>query len=207
MADGARPGESFLARRARLKYDRQHGRADPEAPPGDGPATSLPESPPAAESAVPAPSRDAMLPPVESLTDEADFSGYLAEGVSEGLRRAALHKLFHLPQFNVIDGLDDYAEDYTVFEKLGDVVTAHQHAMRAGSGAPPADDTGGAPGSSPALAEGVPDATDTPEAAHAAAARGPGADTEAEQPDTIARTRQGGGDGTADPREDDSGAA
>ena len=42
----------------------------------------------------------------------------------------ALRKLFHLPQFNFRDGLDDYAEDYTNFEPLGDIITADmRHRM------------------------------------------------------------------------------
>lgn len=38
----------------------------------------------------------------------------------------ALRKLFHMDKFNVCDGLDDYAEDYTRFEPLGEMITAHQ---------------------------------------------------------------------------------
>jgi hypothetical protein len=66
---------------------------------------------------------DADMPPLESLTEDADYSGFLSAGVSEGLRRLALRKLFHSKAFNVIDGLDDYAEDFTHFAKLGNVVT------------------------------------------------------------------------------------
>ncbi|MES9897176.1 MAG: DUF3306 domain-containing protein, partial [Candidatus Thiodiazotropha endolucinida] len=44
--------------------------------------------------------------------------------VSDQLRQVALRKLFHSAAFNVCDGLDDYAEDFTSFEKLGDVMTA-----------------------------------------------------------------------------------
>jgi hypothetical protein len=32
--------------------------------------------------------------------------------------------MFHLAAFNVRDGLDDYDEDFTVFEPLGDVMIA-----------------------------------------------------------------------------------
>lgn len=66
---------------------------------------------------------DADMPPLESLTEDADYSGFLSAGVSAGLRRLALRKLFHSKAFNVIDGLDDYAEDFTQFAKLGNVVT------------------------------------------------------------------------------------
>ena len=43
------------------------------------------------------------------------------------MRKAALRKLFSQSRFNAVDGLDDYAEDYTRFEPLGNVVT---HEMR-----------------------------------------------------------------------------
>ncbi|MFW5815640.1 MAG: DUF3306 domain-containing protein, partial [Wenzhouxiangella sp.] len=44
--------------------------------------------------------------------------------VSEGLRRAALRRLFRQPKYNVVDMLDDYAEDYSKPVALGSVVTA-----------------------------------------------------------------------------------
>ncbi len=56
---------------------------------------------------------DADMPPLESLDEHSDFTGFLSPKVSEALQRQALRKLFHLPSFNVTDGLDDYDEDYT----------------------------------------------------------------------------------------------
>lgn len=67
---------------------------------------------------------DADMPPLESLTEESDYSGFLSPEVTEQLRQQALQKLFRSACFNVCDGLDDYAEDFTSFEKLGDVITA-----------------------------------------------------------------------------------
>jgi hypothetical protein len=67
---------------------------------------------------------DEDMPPLESLNDDSDYSGFLSPRVSEQLRQLALGKLFHSAAFNVCDGLDDYAEDFTKFEKLGDVMTA-----------------------------------------------------------------------------------
>ncbi len=123
-----RPGESFLAHRARLKAENQRKPEPPvpatvEAPPVAG-------EDPGVES-TPRQLTDADMPPLDSLTAESDFSQFLAEGVSDALRRAALRKLFHLPEFGVLDGLNDYDEDYTQFEKLGDVVTYHQRRMQA----------------------------------------------------------------------------
>ncbi len=66
---------------------------------------------------------DADMPSVASLDAASDFSGFMSPGVSEELRRLALRKLFALPNFKVRDGLDDYDDDFTVFEPLGDTVT------------------------------------------------------------------------------------
>ena len=77
---------------------------------------------------------DADMPPLESLHEDSDYSGFLSPGVSEGLRRRALRKLFMSAVFNVRDGLDDYDDDFTSFEPLGDVVTSdmkHQAEMEA----------------------------------------------------------------------------
>lgn len=66
---------------------------------------------------------DADMPAIESLSEEADYSLFFFPKVSDTLRRQALHKLFHSPRFNVLDGLDDYQDDYTQFAALGSVVT------------------------------------------------------------------------------------
>jgi hypothetical protein len=68
------------------------------------------------------------LPPLESLGTHSDFRPFLSPEVSPDLRRQALRRLFHLPEFNVRDGLTDYWEDYTRFEPLGDLLP---HEMRA----------------------------------------------------------------------------
>lgn len=74
---------------------------------------------------------DDDLPPPESLGPDSDFSAYLSGRVSSGLRRAAMRRLFSLPDFNVRDGLDDYDEDYTSFQSLGKIVTAQmKHQAR-----------------------------------------------------------------------------
>lgn len=67
---------------------------------------------------------DADMPPLESLDSDSDYTGFFSPRVSDTLRRAALRKLFHGAEFNVIDPLDDYAEDFTTFTALGDIVTA-----------------------------------------------------------------------------------
>lgn len=72
---------------------------------------------------------DADMPPLDSLGEDSDYSSFFSPEVSEELRRLALRKLFHLPAFNVRDGLDDYDEDFTQFAKLGNVIT---HEMQRG---------------------------------------------------------------------------
>ena len=66
---------------------------------------------------------DADMPAIDSLDEDSDYSGFMSEGVSDDLRNLALRKLFKAPVFNIRDGLDEYDEDYTYFEKLGDIVT------------------------------------------------------------------------------------
>lgn len=76
---------------------------------------------------------DDDMPPIESLNEDSDFSGFMSSGVSDKLRNMALRKMFQVPSFNIRDGLDEYDEDYTSFEKLGDIVTSdmkHQIEMQ-----------------------------------------------------------------------------
>lgn len=112
-----RAGEPFVARWSRRKVEARE------------PGIEAAETAPVAnhESAISADGatlqdRSAELPPLEALDAESDFSGFLSPEVDEALRRAALRKLFHLAEFNVLDGLNDYDEDYTVFAPLGDMV-------------------------------------------------------------------------------------
>jgi ferredoxin len=82
---------------------------------------------------------DEDTPPLESLGPDSDYSDFLSKAVSPALRRAALRKLFSSPKFNVTDGLDDYAGDYTQHAPLGDIVPAEMRrriaaaATRAGT--------------------------------------------------------------------------
>ena len=66
---------------------------------------------------------DADMPPITALNSESDFSMFMSSGVTDKLRNLALKQLFKAPHFNLRDGLDEYDEDYTFFEKLGDIVT------------------------------------------------------------------------------------
>jgi TATA-binding protein-associated factor Taf7 len=73
---------------------------------------------------------DEDMPPVESLTEDSDYTGFLSPDVSESLRKVALRKLFQSAEFNICDGLDNYDGDYTSFEKLGNIITSDlKHQM------------------------------------------------------------------------------
>ncbi|RLA09210.1 MAG: hypothetical protein DRQ59_13410 [Gammaproteobacteria bacterium] len=73
---------------------------------------------------------DEDMPAIESLTEDSNFGQFMSSGVSDELRNLALRKMYKAPFFNIRDGLDEYDEDYTSFEKLGDIVTADmRHQM------------------------------------------------------------------------------
>lgn len=73
---------------------------------------------------------DAEMPPLESLHEDSDYSAFFSPKVSETLRRQALRRLFTSAQFNVLDGLDDYDDDFRTYEALGDLITADmRHGM------------------------------------------------------------------------------
>ena len=79
-----------------------------------------------ASAAVRSPAReltDADMPPLDSLNEHSDYSGFFSAKVSETVRRQALRTLFRSPRCNVMDGLDVYIEDYTRFAELGDIIT------------------------------------------------------------------------------------
>lgn len=110
--------EHFLSRWSRRKREAQLSEKSAEKPTE---ITAEAEHKPAVADTLPT---DADMPPLESLTEDSDYSGFLSPKVSEELRKKALRKLFHSAGINVRDGLDDYDEDFTEFAKLGDIVTA-----------------------------------------------------------------------------------
>jgi hypothetical protein len=115
--------ESFASRWSRRKLEGSDAQPEEDS----GALSSLLQG-----QAGPEPERERVisdqdLAPPESLSDDDDFSGFLSPDVSEALRQKALQRLFSAARFNVVDGLDDYAEDFTQFAPLGEVVT---HEMR-----------------------------------------------------------------------------
>ena len=58
------------------------------------------------------------LPPVDKLTPESDFSGFMNPKVEDALRRVALKKLFSDPHFNIADPFEAYSGDWTGGEPI-----------------------------------------------------------------------------------------
>lgn len=123
-ADGTR--EPFLRRWSRLKADSE-ARPDevsvPEVVPGSG-AAGQDENSQGPEDPAELPPGDEDMPPLESLDENSDFSGFMSPRVSAALRKQALRKLFRSPKFNVISELDDYIDDYRSYPALGDILTS-----------------------------------------------------------------------------------
>lgn len=101
-----------------------------------------PVSPPpaAAEGRVIGP---ADLPSIESLDRDSDFSMFMKEGVPDELRQLALRKLWRLSP-GILDGLDDYDEDYSLVKMVAEKVSG---VYKGGQGVP-------RPGDEEALGEG-----------------------------------------------------
>lgn len=123
MADDKAP---FLARWSQRKAHARDVSAveEPAASPVVAPATDATQTLTDAASPVEAASEAATIkqtpaetpPPtledVALLTRDSDFSSFVARNVQPDVRNAALKKLFTDPQFNVMDGLDTYIDDY-----------------------------------------------------------------------------------------------
>ena len=126
--------ESVLSRwsRRKLEADQLAPAVEELAQPDTGAGLPAADQAAADDAAKPV-LTDADMPDIESLNEDSDFSGFMSTGVSDELRNLALRKLFKAPVFNIRDGLDEYDEDYTYFEKLGDIVTCdmkHQIEMQ-----------------------------------------------------------------------------
>ena len=153
-------GDPFLSRWARRKRTARAG-GDPDAVAGEVsggqaelaiPAQTSADMPAVVDdSEAEAPTVDPTdddMPPVESINEDTDMSGFFSPKVSQALKKAALKKFFHSPMFNVVDGLDDYDDDFRNFEALGDIITSdmrtqmERKAKRAEEEA--ANDAGGA---------------------------------------------------------------
>ncbi|MEO8060946.1 MAG: DUF3306 domain-containing protein [Burkholderiales bacterium] len=113
----------FLSRWARRKEQVRAGVAVAPEPVEGVPVVVLPASPPAVSAEVvaaeapvveerPATEPLPTMADVALLTRASDYSRFVSPGIDEGVKRAAMKKLFSDPHFNVMDGLDTYIDDY-----------------------------------------------------------------------------------------------
>jgi len=127
MSEPTKPSDGSLLRRwSRLKTEAREkekvtdpakaaapvaavNAAHAPAEPSESPDARLPGAPTNAVAAA----AGELLPPVESLTIDSDFSAFMQPTVDETLKRRALKQLFRDPHFNVMDGLDVYIDDYS----------------------------------------------------------------------------------------------
>lgn len=122
------PDDSFLSRWSRRKSLVRGGAVPPE-PAADAaavaaPARVAPIEPVAPLAPVaptpPAPTIEATSPAeppptlddVARLTRDSHYARFVQADVDPAVKNAALKKLFTEPQFNVMDGLDTYIDDY-----------------------------------------------------------------------------------------------
>ncbi|CAN5890276.1 DUF3306 domain-containing protein [soil metagenome] len=75
------------------------------------PVSSVPEVPSARVDAT----AEALptMADVALLTRESNYARFVAPGIDNGVKQAAMKKLFADPHFNVMDGLDTYIDDYS----------------------------------------------------------------------------------------------
>ena len=109
--EGVRPGiearEPLAPRPACLPAESEK---EPLTPAGGGQGETAAQA-----AAEPPPT----LADVAALTRDSDFTRFVAPGVDETVKRAALKKMFFSdPHFNTMDGLDVYIDDYNTPDPL-----------------------------------------------------------------------------------------
>lgn len=65
---------------------------------------------------------DEDMPPLESLNASSDLSVFFAKNISPMLRMKALSRVFHTPDYNKYCLCAEYADDYTQFTPMGEIV-------------------------------------------------------------------------------------
>ncbi len=120
--------EGFLRRWATKKADAAEAtKLESVAPPIVQPTS--PTLPAHINDSVPSPSvEDQAGPPLPTLeealqlTNRSDFLPFMREGVAPATRNAALKTLFTDPQFNVMDMMDVYVDDYSKPDPIPDAL-------------------------------------------------------------------------------------
>ena len=114
--------ENFFDRWSRRKNEAREELAPPPV---------VPEAPPTADpvpvaAGLAAEGQGEAPPPTlaeaEALTPESDFRPFMARNVAPEVKNTAFRKLFADPQFNVMDGLDTYIDDYSKSTPIPDSV-------------------------------------------------------------------------------------
>lgn len=125
----ATAGEPLLSRWARRKEQARRGIVEPEPTSPASPAEAS-----SVESLTETVRIDARtgkpydeltdedMPPIESLDTNSDLSVFMAKNISPLLRTAAFSKVFRSAHYNQYCLCAEYAEDYTNFTPLGDIV-------------------------------------------------------------------------------------
>jgi Protein of unknown function (DUF3306) len=120
-----------LSRWSRLKRAAADERAAAPVVSADAAITSVtpenggdPLSRNSGQAAISANGQYAELPPLSAISLAEDFTPFMQAKVPQALKQQALKALFKEPHFNVMDGLDIYIDDYTVFEPIAPEVMA-----------------------------------------------------------------------------------
>lgn len=105
--------------------ERKLHKPDEKATPGEKqePAADLKDTPAATEAEQ---KRDEEKDNTEAT---AAVPIWQRDDVDAETKKQALRELFHKPQFNVRDGLNEYDDDFTQFAGLGDIVTHEMKRM------------------------------------------------------------------------------
>jgi hypothetical protein len=61
-----------------------------------------------------------QLPPLDKLTPQSDYTGFMHPKVEDALRRVALKKLFKDPHFNTPDPFEPFSGDWTGGEAISE---------------------------------------------------------------------------------------
>ncbi len=140
MIDDDKSPPAFSLRRWSARKRAAAGAAGVTPPTTSAPATTgtVAATATTTASAAPAPPVDGgetrvaptVLPPIETLTPSSDFTPFMQPDVDPALRQAALHKLFADPQFNVMDGLDVYIDDYSKPDPISPEMVRTLHHAR-----------------------------------------------------------------------------
>jgi len=118
---------TFVHRWSKQKTEQSDKELKPasEQPPAGIETAVTPEGEiPNSEQAEETKDKEIELPPIETLGDDSDYSAFMSGDVDEKIKQLALRRLFKAPFYNITDGLNDYDEDFTTFEALGDIITS-----------------------------------------------------------------------------------